>query len=54
MGVTADRLLRLIVAYRDHPASFPLKMLRVVAWDDFKPARIRVDIEDGRWRAYAA
>jgi hypothetical protein len=54
MGVTADRLLRLIVAYRDRRESFSLKMLRVVAWGDAKPARVRVDIEDGRWRAYAA
>ena len=54
MGVTADRLLRLIVAYRDRPVSFPLKMLRVVGWGDASPARIRVDIKHGRWRAYAA
>ena len=54
MGVTADRLLRLIVAYRDRPACFPLKMLRVVAWGDAKPARVRVDVENGQWRAYAA
>lgn len=54
MGVTADRLLRLIVAYRDRPTAFSLKMLRVVAWGDATPARVHVDIEDGCWRAYAA
>jgi len=54
MGVTADRLLRLMVAPRVPGADFSLATLRVIAREPPRPVRLRVELADGRWRAQAA
>jgi putative transcriptional regulator len=54
MGVTADRLLRLMVASRAPAADYSLDTLRIVARERPKPIRLRVEVADGHWRAQAA
>jgi putative zinc finger/helix-turn-helix YgiT family protein len=54
MGVTADRLLRLMVASRQPAADYSLETLRIVARAQPKPIRLRVEVTDGHWRAQAA
>jgi hypothetical protein len=51
MGVTADRLLRLMVASRQPVADYSLDTLRVVARGQPKPIRLRIEVSDGQWRA---
>jgi transcriptional regulator with XRE-family HTH domain len=54
MGVTADRLLRLMVASRQPAADYALETIRIVARTQPKPIRLRVEVTDGHWRAQAA
>jgi putative zinc finger/helix-turn-helix YgiT family protein len=54
MGVTADRLLRLMVASRQPKADYSLETLRIVARSQPKPIRLNVAVADGHWRAQAA
>lgn len=54
MGVTADRLLRLMVASRQPVADYSLDMLTVVAREQPKPIRLRMEVSGGEWRAEAA
>jgi hypothetical protein len=51
MGVTADRLLRLMVASRQPVADYSHDTLRVVAREQPKPIRLRIEVSDGQWRA---
>ena len=54
MGVTADRLLRLLVASRQPVADYSLDMLKVVTREQAKPIRLRMEVSGGEWRAKAA
>jgi putative zinc finger/helix-turn-helix YgiT family protein len=54
MGVTADRLLRLMVASRQPATDYSLDTLKVVAREQAKPIRLRMEVDDGQWRARAA
>ena len=54
MGVTADRLLRLMVASRQPVADYSLDTLKAVAQDQPKPMRLRMEVSDGQWRTRAA
>lgn len=50
MGVTADRLLRLMVIFAQD-AAYPLKPLRTVAREDANTIPIHLRRIDGRWHA---
>jgi len=54
MGVTSDRLLRLMVASRQPVTDYSLDTLKVVAREQAKPIRLRMEVDDGQWRARAA
>ena len=54
MGVTADRLLRLMVASRHPVTDYSLDTLKAVAREQPKPIRLRMEVSDGQWRARAA
>ena len=54
MGVTADRLLRLMIASRQPVADYSLDTLKVVAREQPKPIRLRMEVSDGQWLARAA
>jgi putative transcriptional regulator len=54
MGVTADRLLRLMVASRQPVTHYSLDTLKVVARERPKPIRLRMEVYSGHWRARAA
>ena len=51
MGVTADRLLRLMVAVSQHGATYSLNALRVVARREPRAMPIHVRWNDGEWEA---
>jgi DNA-binding transcriptional regulator YiaG len=51
MGVTADRLLRLLVAMNTPGAEFPLQRFRVVASEPACATPIAVEFRDGQWHA---
>ena len=51
MGVTADRLLRLMVAVSQHGATYSLNALRVVARREPRVMPIHVRWNDGEWEA---
>lgn len=51
MGVTADRLLRLMVAVSERGAEYSLKTLRVVARGEPRATRIDIGFRDGQWHA---
>jgi integrase len=51
MGVSADRLLRLMVASRQPVADYSLDILKVVAREQPKPIRLRMEVSVGEWRA---
>lgn len=54
MGVTADRLLRLIVASSEPTADYSLESLKRVARLAPKPLRLGVKVTEGRWEPIAA
>jgi len=54
MGVTADRLLRLMIAAGQPKADYSLDTLKLVARLDPKPLRLGVKVSDGHWEAVAA
>ena len=54
MGVTADRLLRLMIAVGQPKADYSLDTLKVVARLSPKPLRLGVRVSDGHWEAVAA
>jgi hypothetical protein len=51
MGVTADRLLRLLVAMNTPGAELSLKRFRVVASEPVGATPIAVEFRDGQWNA---
>jgi len=51
MGVTADRLLRLLVVMNTTGAEFSLKRFRVVASEPVGATPIAVEFRDGQWNA---
>ena len=51
MGVTADRLLRLLVAMNTTGAEFSLKRFRVVASEPVRATPLAVEFRDGQWNA---
>ena len=53
MSVTADRLLRLMVAVSERGADYSLKTLRVVARQEPRATRIDIRLHDGEWQAVA-
>jgi hypothetical protein len=54
MSVSADRLLRLMVASRQPVADYSLDILKVVAREQPKPIRLRMEVSVGERRARAA
>ena len=54
MGVTADRLLRLMVAAGQPKTDYSLETLKLVARLNPKPLRLGVKISGGHWEAVAA
>jgi hypothetical protein len=51
MGVTADRLLRLLVVMNTTGAEFSLKRFRVVASEPVGATPLAVEFRDGQWHA---
>jgi putative zinc finger/helix-turn-helix YgiT family protein len=54
MGVTADRLLRLMVASRDPVRDYPLEVMREVAKASAKPVHVRASVAPTGWQTRAA
>lgn len=54
MGVTADRLLRLMVASRHPVREYPLEVMREVAKQGAKPIHVRARVVPKGWHTRAA